>query len=125
MEKHISNLTGRVMGLCFIVLLSEAPWAFPDTLPGERKAPEALMAGIQLSCDPRDTGWVGTALWGQGRAGPLSQAVTIRCQLSQKNTENEKVGERNLPMIAEEMELETPEFPFYLTILSLLYSAQL
>lgn len=31
MEKHKSNLTGRVMGLCFIVLLSETPWAFPGT----------------------------------------------------------------------------------------------
>lgn len=31
MENHISNLTGKVMGLCFNALLNKTPWVSPDT----------------------------------------------------------------------------------------------
>lgn len=59
---------------------------------------------------------------GLGRApeqGSDHQMLTLT-----KNTDNEKAGEGNLLLIAEEMELETPEF-LYLTIPSLLDFAQL
>jgi len=57
MENHISNLTGRVMGLCFNALLNKAPLGIPGhMLSGEMKMSGSLVAaiGIQSGCDLTD-----------------------------------------------------------------------
>lgn len=49
MENHISNLTGRVMGLCFNVLLNKAPLGIPGhMLSGEMKMSGSLAAAIGI-----------------------------------------------------------------------------